>query len=494
MTRWLYVLKSLLFHRRINLAIALGVAAATAVLTGALIVGDSMRTSLRSITLDRLGKIDEVLVSDLYFRQQLADELAANSDFKSAYSKAVPLIFLPSSSADRTDKTGNVQEKARNVTVFGANSDFWELGDDSLGGIQELKDNEIIINQELADELGFKNITDTDSENPHRIALQIAIAESVSADSSIGKKEGTSERIPRLNVVKILPNKSIGRFGLQPSQLLPRNAFVSLGLLQQILQQEAKVNAIFVSGKSQSIPPDESSSAQLRGALRPALEDIGLLLRPAEQAFTVEVDPEGERKERIAFKYQSLSSQRMLIDPDTDGILYKLLAEEKPLPVLTYLANRISKVTSNPDVDVQADQGVPFSMVTAIDIGDQFSLTSIDEKPISTLADDEIVLNSWAANDLDAKVGDQIKVVYYFPETTHGQTEEAAATFTLKAIANLVEPTRPYRRDVPAIYDEPPTLANDPNLTPFVPGVTDRESIENWDLPFDTPGIKGGRR
>ena len=45
-------LKSLVFHRQVNLAIALGVAAATAVLTGALIVGDSMRGSLRDLTLD----------------------------------------------------------------------------------------------------------------------------------------------------------------------------------------------------------------------------------------------------------------------------------------------------------------------------------------------------------------------------------------------------------------------------------------------------------
>ena len=52
------VWRSLVHHLRMHGAVALGVAAATAVLTGALLVGDSVRGSLRSLTLDRLGRID----------------------------------------------------------------------------------------------------------------------------------------------------------------------------------------------------------------------------------------------------------------------------------------------------------------------------------------------------------------------------------------------------------------------------------------------------
>ena len=60
---------------RTNLAVALAVMAASAVLTGALLVGDSMRGSLRHLLLDQLGPIDEVLVTDRFFRAELADEL-----------------------------------------------------------------------------------------------------------------------------------------------------------------------------------------------------------------------------------------------------------------------------------------------------------------------------------------------------------------------------------------------------------------------------------
>ena len=60
---------------------ALGVAVATAVLTGALLVGDSVRGSLRDLTLQRLGRIDSALVTGHFFRA-LADELAADAGSK----------------------------------------------------------------------------------------------------------------------------------------------------------------------------------------------------------------------------------------------------------------------------------------------------------------------------------------------------------------------------------------------------------------------------
>jgi len=70
------ILTSLRYHWRTNFAVACGVAVGTAVLTGALLVGDSMRGSLRHLTLDRLGRIDEALVTDRFFRAKLAEELA----------------------------------------------------------------------------------------------------------------------------------------------------------------------------------------------------------------------------------------------------------------------------------------------------------------------------------------------------------------------------------------------------------------------------------
>ena len=59
--------RSLTYFWRTNLAIAGGAAVATAVLTGALVVGDSVRGSLRDLTLSRLGEIDVALIGERPF-------------------------------------------------------------------------------------------------------------------------------------------------------------------------------------------------------------------------------------------------------------------------------------------------------------------------------------------------------------------------------------------------------------------------------------------
>ena len=114
--------QSLIHFWRSNLAIALGVAAATAVLTGALIVGDSMRSSLRNLTLDRLGRIDEMLVSDGFFRSELAAELSQSDTFKENYSAAVPAILFPNGTVEfeaSLPDNDRWVSRASNVNVIG---------------------------------------------------------------------------------------------------------------------------------------------------------------------------------------------------------------------------------------------------------------------------------------------------------------------------------------------------------------------------------------
>ena len=100
------------------------------------------------------------------------------------------------------------------------------------------------------------------------------------------------------------------------------------------------------------------------------------------------------------------------------------------------------------------------------------------------MADDEIALNQWAADDLKAQPGASIRLTYFEPETTHGQPREHSATFRLRTVLPLTAPVAPYRRNRPARFAAPPTWANDPDLTPEVAGVTDQESIDDWDPPF----------
>src|SRR3984893_10320051 len=72
------LLRNLIYHRRGNVAVFFGVALGTAVLTGALLVGDSLRGSLQSLALDQLGWVDEALVGSHFFRAALATEIGGH--------------------------------------------------------------------------------------------------------------------------------------------------------------------------------------------------------------------------------------------------------------------------------------------------------------------------------------------------------------------------------------------------------------------------------
>src|SRR2546427_4872484 len=77
MTLWTLILRSLRFHARTHLGAGLGAAVGSSVLIGALVVGDSVRGSLRDMALARLGRIQLALASnDRFFRAELAPALA----------------------------------------------------------------------------------------------------------------------------------------------------------------------------------------------------------------------------------------------------------------------------------------------------------------------------------------------------------------------------------------------------------------------------------
>ena len=76
---------------RTSTAVAVGVALATAVIVGALLVGDSMRGSLRELTIERLGSIESVVAPGGFFS---ASDAAATLGVPAE--KVAPIIPMPS--------------------------------------------------------------------------------------------------------------------------------------------------------------------------------------------------------------------------------------------------------------------------------------------------------------------------------------------------------------------------------------------------------------
>src|SRR3954471_7554931 len=74
MTFWKLILRSLRFHFRSHLGVLLGAIIGSAALIGALVVGDSVKGSLRELALARLGGVTVALnAQDRFFRDKLAD-------------------------------------------------------------------------------------------------------------------------------------------------------------------------------------------------------------------------------------------------------------------------------------------------------------------------------------------------------------------------------------------------------------------------------------
>lgn len=470
MSTWRFILRSLVFHWRIHVAVALGVAAATAVLTGALLVGDSVRGSLRRLTLDRLGRIDEVLVTDRFFAEQMATELQTAPAFQRHYSAAVPAILFSRGIVEA--QRGERSRRAAQVLIVGAGGDFWELGDERYRPAQQPGRDEIVLNGPLAEDLQAR-VGD-------ELVLRLPKANQVPADSPLGRKSDRVRAIAGLRVVAIVPAESLGRFSLTASQATPRNAYVARETLQRALDQDGRVNAILVAGQSSQSPPGVEAQTALAESLAPQLADYGFTLQGVRRTFPSDNGPaDNGPADDVVLNYLSLTTDRMLFSPPAERAALRAWQSWDAQPVSTYLANSLEKADGDETSPI-----IPYSLITAVDSQPVLGPLLADDGAPMVLADDEIALNRWAAGDLQAELGDRIRVTFYRPETTHGRLEEESAEFVLRAIVPLTEPYRPFRRNRPAEYRTRPALANDPDLTPTVEGVTDQDSIDNWEAPF----------
>ncbi len=470
-------IRSLIYHWRVNATVALGVAAATAVLTGALVIGDCVRQSLLDRTLDRLGRIDELLVTQHFFRTELVDELRQQPAFQQSYRDAVGVMLFPQATAERPSDSGVT--RASNVLVIATQAQteaergatFWNLADPPRIPAKQPGMGEVILNRQLADELNVQ-IGD-------QVTIRLPKPEDIPADSPLGEKTDRIRSLPGMKVIEIIENRGLGRFSVRPSQSEPRNAYVALRQLQSAFRTPGMINAILVAGPDRETAPDEKASEALSAALHPSLGDLGLHIKHARLTFP-DAQPPQQEEEEVVYDYLTLSSDRMILPHAVQQVAENTFARLGGQPILTYLANRIEPVTSGSS----PSSPIPYSMVTAIDPSPHFKLCDQQGKPIGALADNEIVLTSWAAENLSVKPGDQVRITYFLPESNHGDSQEDHAEFTIKAIVPLTAPASPYLPDRKLHFTHRPTIANDPNLTPDVKGVTDQASLNDWEVPF----------
>lgn len=303
--------RSLLHHARAHLGAILGAAVAAAVLIGALVVGDSVRLSLRDMALARLGQIHSVLASnDRLFSQSLGPAFSRQTG-----ASAATALMLPGSAVNSDAST-----RANSVQVVGVTNDFWKLAPKEQGFL--IPPDGALINRALATQLRA-NVGDS-------VLLRIQKPSQLSQDAPLAKAEDHTVAM-RVNVEKILSDDEFGRFGLQASQIPPFTAFVDRAILQQRAGATNKNNLLLMGGIHER--------AQLN-------ETIQKVWSPADAELEFRTTPGSRQIE--------LRSSRVFIDPAVAEAALK--ASPNAQPVLTYFVNQLKL----------GEKATPYSMVTAM--------------------------------------------------------------------------------------------------------------------------------
>src|SRR5436190_14418998 len=180
--------RSLAHFKRTNLAVILGVATAVAVLAGALLVGDSVRASLRDLALARLGKTDLLIASTGFFRERLADDLKSHQSFANFLKDACPLIAI-----EGVVTHSDSNARAGGVAVYGVDKRFWKFNDST---IQPPEDKDVLLSAALASELQAKP--------GETIILRIEKPSAIPIESLHSRKEDLGHTV-RLTMREVLP-------------------------------------------------------------------------------------------------------------------------------------------------------------------------------------------------------------------------------------------------------------------------------------------------
>ena len=483
------VVRTVLHFYKLLLPVAAGVAVSTAVIVGALLVGDSMRGSLRYIAMDRIGNIDRIVLAPRWFR----DESLATAQTMGTNNPLHGFLLVDSVVAEYQIRSGEEIQtnRATEMTLLGVDEPFWDMSRIAPNPLPSKE--QVVLNQSLASKLGA-GVGD-------RVTLKVSRQAVVPADSALGKRDNETVALSRWEVVAVIPDESLGRFSLRSDQRPVLNAFVNKAQLQRTLEIEGKINAVATATQS-----DATSS--ILDQLQLSLEDLGLSLQHIQRKFpdTNIGEASGSDPERVVFEYDQLTSDQMLIqDRVSQAIMDHPPAWAKPISpteewigprprrVITYLANNAEVIAtaSPPSGSEAADtaetkgRGVPYSTISGVSwelLGRMLETSGVPTPQPDR--DDWVVINSWMAQQMQAKVGDTIRIDYFLPETVDGTEVERSFDARVVAVAPITEPATPYRRKNPARFDKTPTPFNDPSWTPEVPGITDQESISNWETPF----------
>lgn len=435
------LVRNLGFHWRGNLAVLLGVAVGSAVLTGALLVGDSLRGSLRERAERQLGGVDAAAMFPRPVRAAAADGMPG---------KTAPVLLLRGSiQKDGATSNPNVPSIGR-VTVLGVDERFKPQGVEAAvdwSGTARHKRGEapVVLSHRVAAKLGVAK--------GDRVRIGVPRFSDLPRSSSLAKRANADVTATEpFTVAAVLPPDAPGNdFSLNPTPAAPLNVFVPIAVLSNLVRDESDrsddplATALFASGASV-----EEMNAALRAHLR--VEDYGLRLRV----------PRHDR-------YLSVESEQLVLSDKTDAAVEKAAGELglRAEPTVVYVADTLAHGSAE----------LPYPIIAGLNAAAAPPLGPFLPPGVTGLGDNDIALVNWDENPFHRLTsGDKLILTYFDPDVEgEGKLEKAELTF---------------RGYVPLRG-----AANDRDLTPSIRGVTDeRADLFSWDRPPMLPKEKIQKR
>lgn len=374
------VLRSALYHWRTAAAVVMGIAVACGVITGSLVMGETIHGSLRDIAVARLGKVDLALVALGRFRAALVRDLAREPGVTQAVGSMAALLIAPGSA--RNPRTEAV---AAGVTAIGCDAEFWRL--QGAVGVQ-LSGRGCAINGALARDLGLGA--------GDAVLLRVSSQRGVPTNSLFARRE-LREAAPalRLQVQVVLPDGGMGDFRLDPQPAVPRNVFIPRELLAQRSGARELANVIVAAHKPGGPAVDALHAALLRAC---TLQDHGLRI-----AHGVPGDHPCLQSDAVVLTDTQIAAARAA------GRASGVVAQ----PTSLYLATTIRVV--------ETGKSIAYATIVGMEGG-------------SGPAARGAWLGAWAAADLGARPGDTLAVEYLEPQPD-GEYRLRKMTFSLGGVA-----------------------------------------------------------
>ena len=343
------IIRDFQHYRKAFLAILAGTLVSTAVLTGALMLGDSVKFSLERLTDVRLGKIRYALRADgRYFRKGLADDLCRKTG------GIIAPVMISEGIAINTEN----KKRVNRIQLLGIDGRFTRLWDKPDACPDA---NTAVISRNTAEKLQLKPGDD--------ILLRVSKQGMAPANAPFVAEKSPMAAL-RFRVKAIADDEQMGRFSLNNNEAAPYTVFILLDKMDELLDLKGRANLLLMAGNAMA--DHNHLDTLLRLVWR--TEDASLDILPLNQEGRYEI-----------------KSGRIFIDDKTAAAVKATLPASQPF--LTYLVNSFSC----------KGRTTPYSFVTAA----PYDFLGSDPGP------DGIIINSWLAADLGVKQGDSLRLKYF---------------------------------------------------------------------------------